>query len=201
MSWPLARQKGTERSCRGLSGTVESRGRTRDALDARNATPPMGSTVSTPAPPDPEGASAIPRPASDVEKTLGVSRGAAQRSTYPSQHALTPPPTHSPSSGRVPARRPAAAERHVRAPRPRRAVAARQRDHEVRASAPRRRGHPGKRVRQSPRRLGVVVGGVVSRRPRDGGGAVPAVVGDGHGADQGPATRAAVLADGVMRKT
>ena len=78
MSWPLARQKGTERSCRGLSGTVESRGRTRDALDARNATPPMGSTVSTPAPPDPEGASAIPRPASDVEKTLGVSRGAAQ---------------------------------------------------------------------------------------------------------------------------
>ena len=201
MSWPLARQKGTNGSCRGLSGTVESRARTRDALDARTATPPMGSTVSTPAPPDPEGASVIPRPASHVEKTHGVSPGAAQQaSTYPS-HALTPPPAHSPSSGRVPARRPAAAERHVRAPRPRRAVAARQRDREVRASAPRRRGHPEKRVRHSPRRLGVVVGGVVSRRPRDGGGAVPAVVGDGHDADQGPATRAAVLADGVMRTT
>ena len=112
-----------------------------------------------------------PRPR--VEKTLPFPRRARTRSLTPhlvSRHALTPPPARSPASRRVPSRRPAA-ERHVRAPRPRRAVAARQRDRVGSSARPRRVGHPKKkrRARQSLRRVGGVVGGVVSRRPRDGG--------------------------------
>ena len=57
----------------GSPGTVESRGRTRDALDARTAAFPMGSTVSTPTPRDPEGASATPRPASPGGKNPPLS--------------------------------------------------------------------------------------------------------------------------------
>jgi hypothetical protein len=74
-----SREKGTNGLAAGSPGTVESRGRTLDALDARTAALPMGSTVSTPTPPDPEGASCTPRPASRVEKTLPVSRGAPVR--------------------------------------------------------------------------------------------------------------------------
>ena len=176
MSWLLAdssREKGTNGLTAGSPGTVESRGRTLDALDARTAAPPMGSTVSTPTPPDPEGASCTPRPASPGGKNPPrFPRRARTRSLtshLDSRHALTPPPARSPASRRVPSRRPAA-ERHVRAPRPRRAVAARQRDRVGACARPRRVGHPKKRrALQSRRRVGGVVGGVVSRRPRDGG--------------------------------
>ena len=151
-----------------------------DRLDARAAGP--GGCVRNPA------------TRVHVGKTLTTFPAArpSRRPTYPSQHALTPLTAHS-SPRRVTFRCSPASERHICAPGPRRAVAARQRVREVRASAPLRHGHPGKRHLKGLRSVGVIIGSVISGRPRDRGRAVPAVVGDGQDTDQGPAARAAVL--------